>query len=105
MSATKFEGTIVRMGERDVVIPPFTFRQLKDTGLRAKLETMGTIGVNPSTEQLDAARDVIHACLARNYPDLSIETLDEMITMGNLSQCMRAIFGIPAPAGGVAAVT
>lgn len=94
MADVKFAGQEIQMGERKLTLPPLNFKQLKDEGFRKKLSAMGTIGSEATTEQIDAARDAIYACLVRNYPDLSVDALEEMITMGNLRQCIRAMFGV-----------
>lgn len=94
MADVKFAGQEIQMGDKMLVFPPLNFRQLKDQGLRASMGAMGTIGTEATPEQIDAARDVIYACLVRNYPDLSKDSLEDMITMGNLRQCIRAMMGV-----------
>jgi hypothetical protein len=99
-NGVRYEGHVVRMGDKDIVIPPLTFKQLKDDAVKANMQKMGTIGSRPEPEQLNAARDLIHACVERNYPGITAETMDEMITMGNLANCMRALFGMEVKALG-----
>jgi hypothetical protein len=103
MHDVKFDGQAVRMGDKDLIIPPLTFKQLKNKSIRDKMKTMGTIGADPSDEQLNAARDVVMVCIQRNYSDLTEETLEEMLTMGNLRDCLRAVFGVEIPAGEIVA--
>lgn len=104
-NGVKYDGRTVRMGEKDLIIPPLTFRQLKDADIRSKMKLMGSITGNPSDEQLDAARDVVMACVRRNYADISEETIDDMLNMGNLKECLRAILGAETTPGEGAAAT
>lgn len=95
----KYGGITVKVGNRTMVFPPLNFRQLKDPNIKALIEKFGVIGGKASDEQLDAATDVIHACLVRNYPDLSKDFLLDNLDLMNLRGALGAIFGVEIPVG------
>lgn len=92
--AAKYDGVEVKLGDKVFVVPPLTFKQLKDANIKEKLATMATIGPKAEDKQFDALRDVVFACVSRNYPDLSIDTLEDGLTMGNIKPLMQAMFGV-----------
>lgn len=96
MEDVKYDGMPVKLGDKVMIVPPLTFKQLKSQEMKAKLLAMQKIGPRAEDAQFDALRDVVHACLVRNYPDLLAETLEEALTMGNLKAIMQALFGVEA---------
>lgn len=87
---SKFEGVALKFGEGEFVIPPLNLGQVKR--LIPLIEKMrnGT----DDAEKFDAVVTVAHAALSRNYPDLTIEQVEEMVDLGNLKKVIDAVMGI-----------
>ena len=86
------DGTTVRMGGADYIVAPLTFKQLR--ALQEKFETMSSISSVVTLAQMDAIIEIAHAALSRNYPDISIDKVENIIDMGNAAQVISAIIGV-----------
>lgn len=85
------EGIVVKMSGVDYTVPPLNLKALKR--LQPKLANLiiPTANSMPSTDQMDVMVEVIHAALVRNYPDVTIERLEEMVDMSNLGALFEAV--------------
>jgi hypothetical protein len=86
----KFDGVMVKLGGDEYVIPPLNFRQLKI--MFPLIEEL-----NNQTEPMKRMENVVklaHAALSRNYEDMTIERVEELIDMGNLKAVSEAIMGV-----------
>ena len=88
------EGTEINMGGEAFIVPPLNFKRVKR--LKASLETLSRL--NPATsdmtdKQLEAAIDVVHTALTRNYPDMERDRVEELLDLRNLPHVMAAIMG------------
>ena len=90
------EGAAVRIGETTYVCPPISVRQYRQH--RDKLHRLAAVAGLPSDDELTAIVAVLHAALSRNYPDLTVEQLEDMIDVGNIAALIRAVTGQAAPA-------
>jgi hypothetical protein len=86
----KFEGVTLKFGEDEFVIPPLNLGQVKR--LLPTIEKMqnGT----DTIEKFNAVVAVAHAALSRNYPDLKLEQVEEMVDLGNLKKIIDAVMGL-----------
>jgi hypothetical protein len=87
-------STIILNGE-SYIMPPLTLGQwVRLADMRKKMDT-GSDPNNPmSQEWIDANCALIHAALSRNYPDLRVEDLPDMIDLGNLTEIRDAMFAL-----------
>jgi len=87
----KFEGIPVKLGGVEYVIPSLSTkeaRRLWPDILAMDGATMETI---PEKQQKMLA--VIHAAMRRNYPNLSLEDLDDLVDMRNIRVLVNAAVG------------
>jgi hypothetical protein len=88
----QFEGVKIALGRQSYVVPALTIKQLRQLG--PQLATMrGIQGREPTDEEIDGMFAVIHAALSRNYPDITVEQLEDVIDMNSLPVVMQAIMG------------
>lgn len=89
--AELFDGVKVRIGRQDFIVPALSIRQVKR--FRPVLSTMGRFaaGGEPSDQELDALTEMLHAALSRNYPDLTVDQLGDMIDLRSLPELIKAI--------------
>ncbi len=83
------EGVIVRMGGRDWTIPPLTFKQLRR--LQPQLERLARINAAATPEQIGAVSEIVQAALSRNYPEITVEEVEDMLDLGNAGRVITAI--------------
>jgi hypothetical protein len=93
MGDIMIEGVAVKMGGETFIVPPLNFKRLRK--LKPILEKVKTSapGGDMSDEQFDASVDIVHTALARNYPDLERERVEELLDLGNMTKVMAAVMG------------
>jgi hypothetical protein len=62
--------------------------------VQPKLAAMADITAAMSLEQIDTVVDTIHGAIARNYPDVTRDEIEEMVDLGNAGAIFQAIMGI-----------
>jgi len=88
---TLIEGVKLTLGGREFVVPPLSFKALRELTPRwPELTGMGDV---PTGEQIDVVLGVVHSALIRNYPDLTLEDLEDLVDLGNLPKCLMAAMG------------
>lgn len=102
-----YEGRTFNIGGQEWVVPALSLATLRRFSKEDILGKLGSIEGNVFGEaQVDAAVQVIHAALVRNYPGVTPEQVAEMVDLGNFREMVRAIFGqsgvetVPAGEGG-----
>jgi len=86
-----FAGTTASMGGKDWVVPPLTLGAMKRNS--AALEIAKSVGApfSMTIEQLDAVVKVVWIALRRNYPDLTLEMVEEMLDTGNTTSVLVSV--------------
>lgn len=79
------EGIKVNMGGKDWIVPPLNLKALRRLG--PKLKTVGEGG----EEAMGTIVETVHAALQRNYPDISIDEVEDMVDTSNMQDLMQAI--------------
>ena len=87
--AELLDGAVVRMGGRDWTVPPLTFRQLRR--LQPQLERLARINAAATPEQIGAVSEIVQAALSRNYPDITVDEVEDMLDLGNAGRVITAI--------------
>lgn len=84
------DGVWVRMGgRRYYLIPALSFRALKKSQPQlAKLNAM--LGI-PDAEQIDNLIQIAHAAMVRNYPEMKMDELEDLIDMTNFTTVFTAL--------------
>ena len=82
-------GVTKKIGDTDYVIPPLNLRAMRE--LLPQLKGMGTTEATP--EDLAVIAKVVHAALVRNYPDMTVERVEDMLDITNVQEVMTAVLG------------
>lgn len=92
MSTKLIDGVTVTLRGRDFVIPPMTFGQIKRNAADiSRIQSGGEIGL----DMLPVMATIIHGAMACNYPEMTIEQLEEdCLDLGNAREAMAAIMGV-----------
>lgn len=93
MSTPKIKGVPVEMGGEVYIIPPLTLGRLDYFRERiAKASGDGANMLNPDTQRL--ALEVVHAALVRNYPDMTVDAVGEILDLGNMGEAFTATMDV-----------
>ncbi len=95
MSALKFEGVKVKLGDTEYVVPALPLGALKK--LRSQFEliaSMDTTNRVVTDEQVDAVIAIVHKAISRNYPSVKVEELEELIDFRNMESLLAAIMSV-----------
>jgi len=95
MTAVLLRGVSVELGGTDYTVPPLNFRQLRE--LEQELSALGSVTTNSlSIAAADVANvvKVAHAALSRNYPELTLAQVEELVDLGNAKDLMMAVAGV-----------
>jgi hypothetical protein len=84
------DGMKIRMGGVEYEVPPLNFNSLKK--LTGKLRDFKVDGI-PTPEQMDVIIEVVFLAMRRNYPEMTQETLGDLIDMGNAFTIFQAVMG------------
>ncbi|MBF0186160.1 MAG: hypothetical protein HQM06_17470 [Magnetococcales bacterium] len=87
MDRAPHEGVTVHFAGSDWVVPALSLGQLKR--LMPHFQTLQ--GGQFSIEQIDSALQVIHAALSRNYPQIQMEDVEELVDLVTVPILMEAI--------------
>lgn len=91
--ADLFDGKKLRIGRTEYIVPALNIRQLKKHKVTLS-KSAQFVGREPTDEEVDEMVEVIHAALSRNYPDISIEQLQDTLDLNNIASVMAAIAGL-----------
>lgn len=96
------DGATITLRGTEYVVPSLSFaevRRFKADGTLDKLPWNGAAILaalepgGPGYERMDAAVTVVYAALKWNYPDITRETVDAALDLGNLETAMAAVLG------------
>jgi len=89
----KYEGVPITIEGEEWIIPALNIAQARQ--LRPQIEMLTSISIDSGLTdvQLDALITIIHAALIRNYPDLTKDVLETMLTLANIKRVISAIMG------------
>ncbi len=84
----KFPGLLVTLGDRQLVMPPLNAKAAK-----AFWPRMLALQTGEERDILDLGAGVTHACLVRNYPELTRDQVDEWVDLGNVEELLAKAGG------------
>ncbi|HLQ13100.1 MAG TPA: hypothetical protein VK130_07625 [Steroidobacteraceae bacterium] len=89
--AEQIEGVPVRLGGRVWLVPAINFKRLRR--LLPKLLQFSSRTNELTEAALDDAIEVVHLVLTQNYPDLTLEQVEEMMNLRILHELLPIIMG------------
>src|SRR5260370_30993899 len=82
-------GVEVAMGAQDWLVPPLTLGQLRR--LMPKLRQLTEIGASMGEPQIGVLVEIVAAALQRNYPDVTMDTVENLLDLGNAGAVLNAV--------------
>jgi hypothetical protein len=85
-------GVKINLGGDEYIVPPLNFRQLEK---HSKLldDLPDVLAAGDVKKQWQIILTLALAALSRNYPDLTLEKLKDIIDLGNLAALTEAVMG------------
>jgi hypothetical protein len=90
------EGVSITLGGREFILPSLTFRQVRQFSADGTLEKVPMNGATfiAKPECRDAAEVVLFAALSRNYPDLKLEQMADLLDLNVVEAAVAAVMGV-----------
>jgi hypothetical protein len=82
-------GVMVAMGGQQWTVPPLTLGQLRR--LMPKVRQLTEIGAQMGETQIAVLVEIVAAALQRNYPDMTAETVENLLDLGNAGAVLNAV--------------
>ncbi len=82
-------GVMVAMGGQEWTVPPLTLGQLRR--LMPKVRQLTEIGAQMGERQIGVLVEIVAAALQRNYPDMTAETVENLLDLGNAGAVLNAV--------------
>lgn len=95
MSTTRFPGHSIKVGERNLLVPPLSLNQLE--AHKDELAALDAVEQNPAEAFKSGAFQkmlvLMHAAISRNYPEMSLEAVGDLVDLANFKQFLSAVTG------------
>ena len=86
------EGIEISMGGRKLVVPPLNLKQIrKYSQVLMELQNLDESNVLARAAALGA---VIHAAISRNYPEITLAQVEDMLDLSNLLPAVQALMRV-----------
>jgi hypothetical protein len=82
-------GVMVGMGGQQWTVPPLTLGQLRR--LMPKVRQLTEIGAQMGETQIGVLVEIVAAALQRNYPEMTTETVENLLDLGNAGAVLNAV--------------
>jgi hypothetical protein len=82
-------GVEVAMGGQDWLVPPLTLGQLRR--LMPKVRQLTEIGASMGEPQIGVLVEIVAVALQRNYPDVTMDTVENLLDLGNAGVVLNAV--------------
>lgn len=88
-----YEGENIKIGGKEYVVPGLSFGQIER--LSDTIEEIQKAGAGGKLDKalIRKVSEVAHAALSRNYPEISLEQVKDMLDTRNMKTVFAAIMG------------
>jgi hypothetical protein len=87
-------GQWVRMGDVEYKVAPLNFKGLRELGAQLAMLKDVAPGTMPNAEQVTALCAIAHAALKRNYPEMTVDEVEDRLDFGNFGPVLSAVIGV-----------
>lgn len=84
------------MGGDKYTVAPLNFRQLQDLEAEIAACSKWSSSAVPKMSELKSALPIVFAAVSRNYPDMKIEELANLLDLGSVREAFGAALGMTA---------
>lgn len=82
-------GVAISMGGREWTIPPLTLGQLRQ--LMPKVRELSNTNTQIGEAQIGVLVEIVFAALQRNYPDMTLDRVEDLLDLGNAAPVLNAV--------------
>lgn len=87
------EGKTLNLGGTEYIVPPLNLGHIRR--LQKDIERINQLDARSlDNDAVDTMLKIIHTGLSRNYPDMTMEQLEELIDLGNMREVTQAVLGV-----------
>lgn len=84
------DGQNLKLGKTEYVVPPLNLKAMRR--LLPRITALKTVGL-PSDEDLGTVVEVVHAALARNYPEITKWEVEDNLDIVNMKKALSIVLG------------
>jgi hypothetical protein len=88
----KFEGVVTRLGDKEYIIPSLSTKQARRLWPLI-MEINEGVSVQNLPEKYEKILQIIHAAISRNYPEVTVEELDDLVDLSNVRKLQMIVIG------------
>lgn len=85
-------GIWVVLGGSEYQIPPLNFGAIQ--ALQDKMKTIQGMSGVPTPEQMRVVAEVVQMAMKRNYPEITVDEIVDVLDLGNFRQVFDALLGM-----------
>lgn len=90
-----FPGIEFEINGKKCIIPALSIKQLREGGLDLIKETDETAKASDNGyDTMEVRSKLIHLALTRNYPDMTLETVQESLDLSNTVKIWLSVLGV-----------
>ena len=90
--APRFGGEVVKLGGREYAIPSLSVKQARTLWPKIKQLQQG-VTEDSLPDRMGIAVEVVHAALSRNYPDIKIDEVEDLLDMNDFRRIVLVVTG------------
>lgn len=83
-------GIKVTLGGEDRIVPPLNLRALIE--MRDELQSLKVGSLDPAS--IDTVVSIVHRALLRNYPEVTVEWVQDVIDVANMVDVISAVLDV-----------
>ena len=85
------DGVKIRMGGQDWIVPALNLFQMEK--YEDAISSLSSLGTAATKSQRDTMIEIVHAAMSRNYKDVTLDQVKDLIDMNNLVLVVQAVMG------------
>jgi len=89
MATAKYPGIKINLGGVDYIIPPISLGALQQLQSRVAAFEGGA-----DSESVSTVIDVTHSALKRNYPEITVAQVSDMVDLGNMMDIFEMVMDV-----------
>lgn len=90
--AELIDGVKIKMGGREWEVPALSFKQVRR--LAPQIDALSSLSTSTiSEEQMAGICTIVHAALSRNYPEVTLDQVEDFMDLRNAGPTILAVMG------------
>ena len=86
-----YEGVKITIGGKEYIVPGLSLGQMEE--MAEKVESLASADERITKEMIQTVSEVCQAALSRNYPDITLVQVKNMLDVRNMNAVIEAVLG------------